>query len=79
MSIVFRVFAQVRVTHRDGRIYSVQGLSTQPATQIRFMNEEVNAEQSISVYFKSRSGALEPFSDCRFCAAVSEGELAHGA
>lgn len=46
---------KIEVTHRSsGRIYTVMGLSPQPADQIRFMNEEVGAEQTIAAYFQSK-------------------------
>jgi hypothetical protein len=45
---------QVRVTHREGRVYAVQGLSSQPANGLRFMNDEVGAEQTIATYFRER-------------------------
>lgn len=37
------------MTHRKGRVYTVNGLSPLPATQLRFMNEAVGAEQTIQV------------------------------
>lgn len=39
----------MELTHRKGRTYLVNGLSPQPATQLRFMNEEVGAEQTVQV------------------------------
>jgi hypothetical protein len=40
---------QVELTHRKGRVYTVNGLSPLPATQLRFMNEQVGAEQTVQV------------------------------
>lgn len=47
-------WVQVEVTHRAGRIYTITGLSPLPANQLRFMNEEVKAEQTIQTYFQSK-------------------------